>query len=233
MSAPFPDALAHSHRSQSPGRADDESDSHLSVSEEQTGLKLDMALDHDSGSDSGSDSGGEDNWDELDDEDFGTQLAQLLMKSEGEDPDWIPPNLRAKVVKSQTKQKGPDDMSKSLRSRQRHKQRWIGQTNLDRYGFKGLAGASIQRVSELGSRSGLPMRLMVGSDVLGPVGSNKCRHTGAGSSLECERQNGESKSNKGDNDNNTVENHRDGVVGSEDVDWEDELINESRGHDEV
>ena len=57
----------------------------------------------DSGEESDVEEYGECGWDELDDEDFAIKLAEMAMKDDKTDLDWLPPELRAKQAKKNGK----------------------------------------------------------------------------------------------------------------------------------
>jgi len=58
----------------------------------------------DSGEESDVEDYGECGWDELDDEDFAIKLAEMVMKDDEKDLDWLPTELRAKQAKKMGKE---------------------------------------------------------------------------------------------------------------------------------
>ncbi|KAF8337206.1 hypothetical protein F5887DRAFT_1161111 [Amanita rubescens] len=77
-------------------------------------------------------------WGDLEDDDFGQRLAEFAVLNDPDDDEWIPVALRRRKVKKghpSTYIKGPDVMSKSRRTQQRHMRSWKNQTNLCQFGF--------------------------------------------------------------------------------------------------
>ncbi|KAH9011560.1 hypothetical protein EDB85DRAFT_2228358 [Lactarius pseudohatsudake] len=89
----------------------------------------------------------EDGFSDLEDEDFAAKLVEMAERDDPNDTEWIPSRLRTWTQtpkeRPRTYAKGPDVMSKSLRTRQRYQKEWKSQTTLN--SFFRVPGASLAR----------------------------------------------------------------------------------------